>query len=313
MSKVGISMKIKAFLGLATVASSLAVSTGQLTAAGLMNVPATTTPISAAAIGRPMITETAISADDSPAIFKRAGAIRDSLGFPAGAARSGRHVHDGIQKADYDEVAEVDARGRPISLTQLDGQGRLVTAVRLDTPAGLSAKMSGDQAVKSAQHGLEQVGLATSGRARVQESPATGGWDIHWDRSAAGAPVRGDETLVHVWQDGHVQSVARVEHDLAAAPAAQLNRGKAQDAVGRQMDKWFAGRDFGYAIQGMDLQWVGPNATFDPGKVGVLEQPYRLAWVANVAPSGSAAEYVRLITLYVDAGDGSIIGGDVVE
>ena len=68
-----------------------------------------------------------------------------------------------------------------------------------------------------------------------------------------------------------------------------------------------------YAIQGMNLEWVGPNAAFDPAKVGATNEPYRLAWVANVQPSGSIADVVRLITLYVDAGDGTVIGGDVVE
>jgi hypothetical protein len=93
----------------------------------------------------------------------------------------------------------------------------------------------------------------------------------------------------------------------------QLTRDAGQRAVSGQLDKWFAGRGFGYAIQGMNLEWVGPNAAFDPAKVAAGDEPYRLAWVANVQPSGSIADVVRLITLYVDAGDGTVIGGDVVE
>jgi hypothetical protein len=92
-----------------------------------------------------------------------------------------------------------------------------------------------------------------------------------------------------------------------------LSQADAKAAVTRQLDAWFAGRDTGYAIQNMDLEWVGPNAAFDPGNIGSTPAPYRLAWVADVTPSGAAAEVVRLITLYVDAGDGSVIGGDVVE
>jgi hypothetical protein len=188
-----------------------------------------------------------------------------------------------------------------------------VAAVRFDMPAGLAAKVSGDQAGTAARKGLVQAGLTPSGQARIVENSAASGWDIHWDRSEAGYQVRGDETVAHIWQDGRVQSVAHVEHDLAPAPASPLGRAKAQDAVTRQLDQWFSGRDSGYAVQGMDLQWVGPNATFDPGRVGAAPAPYRLAWVANVKPSGSAAAVVRLITLYVDAGDGTLIGGDVVE
>jgi hypothetical protein len=63
----------------------------------------------------------------------------------------------------------------------------------------------------------------------------------------------------------------------------------------------------------MDLEWVGPNAAFDPSKLDATPAPYRLAWVANVKPSGPVAQSVRLITLYIDAGDGTVLGGDVVE
>jgi hypothetical protein len=104
-----------------------------------------------------------------------------------------------------------------------------------------------------------------------------------------------------------------VEHKLAVAPQTQLTRDAGQRTVSGQLDRWFAGRGFGYAIQNMNLEWVGPNAAFDPAKVGAADEPYRLAWVANVIPSGSIADVVRLITLYVDAGDGTVIGGDVVE
>jgi hypothetical protein len=312
MSAISTSTKVKSLLAVGTLVLSLAVSTGQLTAASF-TAESKPPAIAAGAIGQSAMTSTFLFADDSPAVFARAGALRDSFGFPAGAARAGRHVRDGIQKAEYDEVAEVDVAGRPLSLTQVDGKGRLLSAVRFDVPAAISAKVTGDQAAKAARHGLTLAGLAPVGQGRVEDDPAAGGWQIHWDRSEGGLSVRGDETLVHMWADGRVQSVAHVEHDLSAAPASPLNRGKAQDAVNRQFDKWFANSGSGYSVQSMDIQWVSPNATFDSTKVGAAPVPYRLAWVANVKPSGPAAEIVRLVTLYVDAGDGTVIGGDVVE
>ena len=63
----------------------------------------------------------------------------------------------------------------------------------------------------------------------------------------------------------------------------------------------------------MTLEWVEPNAAFDAAKLSAAPAPYRLAWVANVRPSGVAAGYVSLVTLYVDAANGTILGGDVVE
>ena len=309
---VSTATRIKSSLAVGALVLSLAASTGQLTAASF-TAGSNDVPAIAAAAGRKAVTETPIYADDRPDVFARAGSVRDALGFPRGATRTGRHVHDGIQNADYDEVDELDAGGRSVSLTQQDARGRLVAAVRFDMPAGPAAKVSGDQAATAARRGLVQAGLTPAGQGRIVENSATSGWDIHWDRSEAGHQVRGDETVAHVWQDGRVQSVAHVEHDLASAPGSPLVRAKAQEAVTRQLDKWFSGRDSSYTVQGMDLQWVGPNATFDPAKVGAAPEPYRLAWVANVKPSGSAAEVVRLITLYVDAGDGTVIGGDVVE
>jgi hypothetical protein len=58
---------------------------------------------------------------------------------------------------------------------------------------------------------------------------------------------------------------------------------------------------------------LGPTPPSTRPRSGAGDEPYRLAWVANVQPSGSIADVVRLITLYVDAGDGTVIGGDVVE
>jgi hypothetical protein len=107
--------------------------------------------------------------------------------------------------------------------------------------------------------------------------------------------------------------VASVQHDLAPAPVRKLDQAAATSTVSRQLDTWFAGKESAAGIQGMDLEWVAPNAAFDPSKLDAPPAPYRLAWVANVKPSGPASQSVRLITLYIDAGDGTVIGGDVVE
>ena len=311
MSTMSKSKKIRSFLAVGTVVLSLAVSTGQLTAAGLVSGNAPSSGDNSVGLGRSTI-ETPIYADDAPKVFAHAATVRDGLGFPAGANRSGKHVKDALQKSEYDEVDELDNAGRQISIAQFDTAGDLVAAVRLDIPSGFMVKATRDGASKAAERALAKVSLAAVGQAQVEDDPVAGGWNVHWDRVQDGFAVRGDETRVRVWQDGRIQSVAHVEHKLASAPVTQLTRDAGQRAVW-QLDKWFAGRGFGYAIQGMNLEWVGPNTAFDPAKVGATGEPYRLAWVANVQPSGSISDVVRLITLYVDAGDGTVIGGDVVE
>ena len=313
MSAVRAVFKVKPFLAVAAVVLGLAATAGPLTAAGFSKNVVGPPDVLSSRIGQPAVTDTVLYADDNPSLFARAGAVRDALGFPAGSARAGRHVKDRLQNADYDEVADIDAAGRPISLTQFDGRGRLVTAVRFDLPPGVSVKVTSDQASKAAEGVLARSGMTPSGKAHAEPNPVAGGWDVRWSRSEGGFPVRGDETSVHVWQDGRIQSVARVEHQLASLPSSRLGRSDAQDVVSHRFDAWLAARGSGYAVQNMDLEWVEPNAAFDPSKIGAPPAPYRLAWVADVTPTGAAAEVFRQITLYVDAGDGTVIGGDVVE
>lgn len=291
----------------------LAMSTGQLTAASLIGDSSSGANVDLAMVRQPTTTETTLLEDSSPDVFTRAARTRDAIGFPAGSRRSGRHVHDGPQRSDYDEVAELDSAGQPLSMTQFDNDGLLVAAVRFDTPPVVVARVSSDAATKSAQRGLSASGVAVAGQAQSEANDIAGGWDVHWDRVQGGFAVRGDEARVHIWQDGRIGSVGRVEHKLAAAPARLLSEGDARVAVTRQMDRWFGGSASGYAVQEMKVQWVGPNAAFDPSKVDAAPEPYRLAWVVNVKPTGPASNYMQLITLYVDAGDGKVIGGDVVE
>jgi hypothetical protein len=298
----------------AIVVGALALSGGSFAAAG-SGEPATATTGAAAAMpaGRTAVVEAAIYADDHPDVFARAASVRDALGFGKGVARKGRHVSDGIQNSSYDEVVEVDSAGRSTSLAQFDGRGRLLAAIRFDSPSKSSGARSSDEATKAAQRGLVSAGLQPTGLAGSRADEVAGGWDVHWDRSQAGFKVRGDELSVHVWQDGRIQSVARVEHELAAAPALTLGKDEAQGVVTSRCNAWFQSSGSGFSVQSMDLEWVGPNAAFDPSKIDAAAEPYRLAWVANVKPSGRAADSLRLVTLYIDAGDGSVIGGDVVE
>ena len=308
MSSVKFGSTIRVAITAGAVLIGLALSTGQLTAAAM-----STGASSPDRVSQPGVTVTALYADSSPDVFARARAARDALGFPVGIKRSGRHVQDGGRKVAYDEVSEVDSSDQPIALTQFDGSGRLLAAVRFDSPSTLAARATQDTAASSAQRGLTASGVQVSGQPRVDADVASGGWNVHWARTQGGFCVRGDETRVHVWQDGRIQSVATVQHDLAPAPAREVDQSTATSTVARQLETWFAGKESAAGIQAMDLEWVEPNAAFDSSKLGMADAPYRLAWVANFKPSGPASQSVSLITLYIDAGDGTVIGGDVVE
>ena len=304
---------IKGLLAGATLVAGLAFCTGQLAAANLGSANAGSGGLDTNPAGRQVTTESALFAVNRPDVFARAGTARSALGFPMGSGRTGRHVHDGIQGLDYDEVSEIDSAGRPMAMTQFAPDGHLVDAVRFDSPPSGPGSVSSDAATKAAQRAVAGAGISAVGPARTEANQTLGGWDVHWARAQGRYAVRGDETRVHVWQDGRIQSVAQVEHSLAAAPQRLLAETDARGSVTRQCDAWFAGTGSSYTLKSMDLEWVGPNAAFDAGKLSAAAAPYRLAWVANVNPSGRVAESVQLITLYIDAGSGAVIGGDVVE
>lgn len=285
----------------------LAVSAGHIAAAPRSAVSDSAAPRPAARV------EVPLDANADAVLIAREGKTRDALGFPVGFKRIGQHVLDGFENAEYDEVTELDSAGNVQSVTQFDSKGRLLGAVRVGPAPALGLRLTQDGAVRSAQRSALAAGLAVGTPTSTEADQATGGWTVHWARTQGGVRVRGDETRAQVWPDGRIQSVARTEHDLAAAPVSRSGSATARQIAGANLERWFAGRNSGYTIQKVDLEWVGPNAAFDPAGVGAAEAPYRLAWVTEVKPSGDAANAVWLMSLFVDAGDGTIIGGDFVE
>ena len=307
-------LSTRSLLAAAAIVVGLAIGSSSLIAAGSqLSVGPEQVEVDSARVVGPLLKETAITADDHPEVFTRAEKARDGFGFPVGAKKVGRHVHDGSQNSDYDQVSEVGSNGQPLAMTQFDGSGRLTAAVRFDTIGSPAVRITGTTATKMAQRGLAASGLTVIGQARTDSNAVDGGWDVQWARAAEGTTVRGDETKVHLWADGRIQTVARVEHQLAPAPTRRLSQPEARIVVDRQLDQWSGNRGVRYTVTDMALEWVGPNAAFDASKLNAAPDPYRLAWVVNVKPSAEAADYIRLITLYVDAGDGTVIGGDVVE
>ena len=301
------STNVKLAAGMGVVAMCLVISAGHIAAAR------SSSDASGAVIGSPARVEAALDADATAALLAREGKTRSALGFPIGVSRVGHHVQDGFESAQYDEVTELDSAGRVESVTQFDSKGRLRSAVRLDVGPATGARVAQDVAVKSAQSSALAAGLAIGIPTSTDADQATRGWTVHWARTQGGVRVRGDETRVQVWPDGSIESVARVEHDLAVAPTNRLSSDAARQIASANLNRWFAGRNSGYAIQKLDLEWVGPNAAFEPSRIGAAEASYRLAWVTQVKPSGDAANDVWLLRLFVDAGDGTIIGGDFVE
>lgn len=298
---------LKIVAGAIVAASCLAVTTSGLSAAS--KTPASSGP---AFVG-PIRYEGTLAGAHALEVSARAQAMRDTLDFPVGSERVARHVRDGFQQIEYDEVEELDADGRILAVAQFDSSGRLRAAVRFDAHARPSRPMGRDAATKAAQRAATAAGLPATGALRTESDPASEGWTVHWAREVEGVPVRGDETRVHVWPDGRVQSLSRAEHRLAARPARPLDRTQAAAIADQYLDGWFAQSSSGYSLQGMNLEWAAPNGAFNANAPDDPQAACRLAWVVNVKPTGAASDYLRLITMYIDAGDGSLLGGDFVE
>jgi hypothetical protein len=308
MSTARSSTAIKSALGAGLLLALLAIAGGSLPANVKPSKPANP-PLPT----QPGVVIQLLDARSSPSVFAHASSARDALGFPVGAGRAARHVKDTFQHAEYDEVDELDAGGNPISLTQFETSGRLRVAVRLDRSSRPATRITSDSASQVAQQGAVSAGLPIGGPRHIDTDVATDGWTVRWDRTQDGIAVRGDETRVQVRPDGSIQSLARIEHQLAAGPAQRIDIGKARQIVDRQAEKWFTTAGSGYSVDKMDVEWVAPNDNFQSGQSADPQQTYRLAWVANAKPSGPAAEHTWLVTVYIDAGDGSLLGGDVVE
>ena len=306
-------IRIKLLFCGAGVACALALTAGPMAAATVMSTLTPDRPAEAAA--RPVTTERleqAISADDKPGVLSRAHGARAALELPDGVQSKAVHVKDRGRTVEYDEVVEEDAAGRPVALTQLDARGQLLMAARFDAPAKGKAAPDRGQALKKAAAGAAAAGIGVQGPGETSEA-ASGGWDVVWTRVENGIRVRGDEVRVHVREDGVIGSVGQVNHPLAALPSTRLSRAQAKAMAGEQTRRWSDNAAVDFSVGDAELLWVGPNAAFDASKIGAAEQPYRLSWVVNVTPQGDAASSVRQVVLFLDAGDGSLIGGDVVE
>ncbi len=243
-------------------------------------------------------------------------AARDgrALGLPAASKTSVEVVTDRFLSTTYTEVTAADPTAGPVAMTRYDADGRLLAAVRFGWHAG-SAPVLGSPATAEAQAAalLRGVGLGRD-RAAVVSRGAEDGWIAHWPRTVAGIPAMGDGVTVTMFADGTLHAIARSERPLAAAPATTLPEAEARRLAGDRLDGWLRAADRDQArIADLTLAWVAPNDAFAPAGPDAPAPVLRLAWVATVLTDGSLAERFRAMELYLDAGDGALLGGDLLR
>lgn len=237
------------------------------------------------------------------------------LGLPAATRRTATRVVDQFGGRTYDEVTEYDARDRLLSLQRFDVDGRLLAAVRFGWHSDGGPSLAGGNAVRQrAERLATALGLAMGGVPRVVTVPSGAGWTVAWDRTVDGVPVPGDGLRIQLWPDGSVHGVTRSERTLADRPTGLLDATRARSIAEAQLEAWFRGDARGHmAISGLSLAWVPPNDTFAPAGPDAPGSVLRLAWVVRAGASGSLADSLRALEIYLDAGTGAVIGGDILE
>ncbi len=248
------------------------------------------------------------------AVIGRAARTGRALGLPEAARRTVERVEDRRGHATFDEVSDLDAKGRPTAVLRYAPDGRLIAAVHLGWHEGRGQAVAADaDAIRAALEVLQANGIEPVGQA-VARGRGANGWSVNWERAVDGVPVPGDGVRVQLWADGSFHGLSRAEHPLADRPATVLEASVAETAVARLLDRWIPAAGRGEVwIDGSALAWVAPNDTFAAARPDAPEEVRRLAWVVRVRSIGAFAEVLRGLEVAIDVGDGSLLGGDVLR
>ena len=235
------------------------------------------------------------------------------LGLPVPASRVAERLSDPAGGVIVDEVRDLDTLGQPIAISRFDPAGQLVSSVRLGLIAPGTIALTIAAATSRGQAIATSAGMAVAGTPTATPR-AAGGWLVRWVRNIAGIPAPGDGVSVQMAGDGSFHAIVRTEHPLAPLPASTLTEAQARVLAAARLDAWFTGPLDGVAsISSLALAWVAPNDTFNDPLPAAPAGTLRLAWVVRVTTSAALAEQVSGLELAFDAGDGSPLGGDVLE
>ena len=126
-------------------------------------------------------------------------------------------------------------------------------------------------------------------------------------------PVAGDGNSVTLFGDGALHAVAHRERSLAAAPATTLEVAAAQRIARERLVALLGPANVDARVVRTHLSWVAPNDTFDGQAPDAPDPVLRLAWVVEVRTVAPLADRIQALELYLDAGDGTLLGGDLLR
>jgi hypothetical protein len=253
-----------------------------------------------------------VAADDLARARARGQAVAAALGLP-GVNHQVQRLDDAFEHRTYDEVTSTDATGREVAITRLDLDGSVAMAVALGWHPGGGRPLDGLAATNRAVALARQAGLAPAGRPSVRSSAGAGGWSIAWPRIVDGVVVRGDGLRIALWPDGALHGLTRTERPLAPAPVRTLDPDAARSAATAVVTARLGGSSGELRIVGAERVWVAPNDMFGGQRLDAPAETLRLAWAVRFEAKGTLAERLRSVEVWIDAGDGRALGGDVIE
>ena len=264
--------------------------------------------------GGPVTERAPVAADRAAAALSRAAVVRSRLGLPEPAASHVERVVDRFDGIAYDEVTESDRAGRTLQLQRFDEGGRLMGVVAFGWQAAGGPPIPNAAAARARGNRLAtDLGLDVAGTPDVRQGADDTGWTLTWPRVVDGVPVVGDGVRVDLWPDGRLHAIVRTERPLATRPATTLDEATARTRATATLGTIFGSRAGQVRIARLGLGWVAPNSAFDPTGPDAPGATLRLAWIVEARTSGQLADGLRAVKLSLDAGTGTLIGGDVLR
>ena len=282
-----------------------------------MGFPGGTAPGDAAdrfVAGGPATERTPLTSGQEAPVLAAASSSRLRLGLPEPAAARVDRVTDRFGGTTYDEVTATDGAGRSLHVQRFDERGRLVGAVSFGWQSAGGRPLPDDASARARGTRLAaDLGFDVTGTPDVRREPDDGGWTIAWPRVVEGIPVLGDGVRIDLWPDGRVHAVVRAERPLAPRPSTELDAPAARRRAMAALANLLGSRAGQITIATAALGWVAPNDAFDPAAPDAPAFTLRLAWVIEAHAQGELAEGLRAVKLFLDAGSGALLGGDVLR
>ncbi len=258
--------------------------------------------------GEPSSRSIAVPPIEATAARARAEAVLAKLGL-SGRAVSATRIEDRFEHRVVDQVSFQDAIG-PSALVEPEPGGRPHLVIALGWRGTKGRAVAREVAVRQAVAHARAVDFEVAGSPTVLETAEE--WEVVWERRVDGVPVLGDGVRVSLWKDGTFHAIVRWEHPLAPRPTTTIGADAARQLAAERFAERF-GRRGAVTIESTRLAWVRPNDLWDPSLPDAPLPTARLAWVVGGKPSGNLAGSFRQVEVWLDAGDGSVIGGDVIE